>query len=140
MLLNSHVVLEIRGQKLVVAGVTDMVAERFSLPGPDLAQALAGAPKDAARILLDHRPGNAPANAGAGVDLQLSGHTHGGQIVGINQLVARFNQGFLYGWYQVGAMRLYVSSGAGLWNGFPVRLGVPAEIARVVLRSAAAPA
>jgi predicted MPP superfamily phosphohydrolase len=70
------------------------------------------------------------------VDLQLSGHTHGGQILGMNQVVARFNQGFLYGWYQVGKMRLYVSSGAGLWNGFPVRLGVPSEIVRCVLRSA----
>ena len=137
MLLNSHAVLGIRGQKLVVAGITDIVAERFSLPGPDLAKALAGAPEDAVRILLDHRPGNAPENAKAGVDLQLSGHTHGGHILGMTQLVARFNQGFLYGWYQVDAMRMYVSSGAGLWNGFPVRLGVPSEIARIVLRSAA---
>jgi len=136
MLLNSHTVLKIRGKELVVAGITDMVAERFSLPGPDLARALAGAPEGAVRILMDHRPINAPENAGAGVDLQLSGHTHGGQILGIHQLVAGFNRGFLYGWYQVDAMRLYVSSGAGLWNGFPVRLGVPPEIVRMVLRSA----
>jgi len=138
MLLNSHTVIKIRGRELVVAGVTDMVAERFALPGPDLARALAGAPEGAVRILMDHRPVHAPENAGAGVDLQLSGHTHGGQILGIDQLVARFNRGFLYGWYQVDAMRLYVSSGAGLWNGFPVRLGVPPEIVRMVLRSAAA--
>jgi predicted MPP superfamily phosphohydrolase len=137
MLLNSHTVLKIHGRELVVAGLTDMVAERFSLPGPDLDQALAGAPAGAVRILLDHRPGNAPENAKAGVDLQLSGHTHGGQILGMNQVVARFNQGFLYGWYQVDKMRLYVSSGAGLWNGFPVRLGVPSEIVRCVLRGAA---
>jgi predicted MPP superfamily phosphohydrolase len=137
MLLNSHVVLRIRGRELVVAGITDMAAERFSLPGPDLAEALAGAPEDAVRILLDHRPGNAPENAKAGVDLQLSGHTHGGHILGMTHLVAKFNQGFVYGWYQVDAMRMYVSSGAGLWNGFPVRLGVPSEIARIVLRCAA---
>ncbi|MDR2696749.1 MAG: metallophosphoesterase, partial [Deltaproteobacteria bacterium] len=108
-----------------------------SLPGPDIAGALAGAPEGAVRILLDHRPGNAPENARMGVDLQLSGHTHGGQILGMHQLVARFNQGFVYGWYQVDTMRMYVSSGAGLWNGFPVRLGVPSEIVRCVLRSAA---
>ncbi|MDR2726810.1 MAG: metallophosphoesterase, partial [Deltaproteobacteria bacterium] len=137
MLLNSHAVIKVRGQKLVLAGITDIVAARFSLPGPDLAGALAGAPEDAVRILLDHRPGNAPENAKAGVDLQLSGHTHGGHILGMTHLVARFNQGFVYGWYQVDAMRMYVSSGAGLWNGFPVRLGVPSEIARIVLRSAA---
>ncbi|MCL2122985.1 MAG: metallophosphoesterase [Desulfovibrionaceae bacterium] len=136
MLLNSHTVLKVRGTDLVVAGVTDMAAERFFLPGPDIGQALSGAPEDAVRILLDHRPGNAPENAKTGVDLQLSGHTHGGQILGMNQLVARFNQGFLYGWYQVDKMLLYVSSGAGLWNGFPVRLGVPSEIVRFVLRSA----
>ena len=136
MLLNSHTVLKIRGRDLVVAGVTDIVAERFFLPGPDVSQALAGAPEDAVRILLDHRPGNAPENAGMGVDLQLSGHTHGGQILGMNRLVARFNRGYLYGWYRVDTMRLYVSSGAGLWNGFPVRLGVPSEIVRFVLRSA----
>jgi len=43
----------------------------------------------------------------------------------------------VYGWYQVDTMRMYVSSGAGLWSGFPVRLGVPAEIVRFVLRAAA---
>jgi len=136
MLHNSHTVLNIRGKELVLAGVPDIAAERLSLPGPDIAKALAGAPAGAPRILLDHRPINAVANARAKVDLQLSGHTHGGQILGMNELVAWFNQGFVYGWYQVDAMRMYVSSGAGLWSGFPVRLGVPSEIVRVVLRGA----
>ncbi|MCL1980774.1 MAG: metallophosphoesterase [Proteobacteria bacterium] len=134
MLPNSHAVLKIRGQELVLAGVTDVVAERFFLPGPDLTQALAGAPEGAVRILLDHRPRNAPKNARAGVDLQLSGHTHGGQILGLNQLVALMNQGFLSGWYQVDKMRLYVSPGAGSWLACPVRLGVPTEITHLVLR------
>jgi predicted MPP superfamily phosphohydrolase len=66
----------------------------------------------------------------------LSGHTHGGQILGMDALVARFNQGYLHGWYSVGPMAMYVSSGAGLWNGFPVRLGVPSEIVCLTLRSA----
>jgi len=137
MLINDHVVLRIRGRELVVAGVPDRVAERFFQSGPDVAKALAGAPEDAIRILLEHRPGRAPENARAGVDLQLSGHTHCGQVPGINQLVANLNNGFLYGWYQVDKMRLYVSSGANSWNILPVRLGVPSEIARIVLRSAA---
>jgi predicted MPP superfamily phosphohydrolase len=136
MLQNSHVVLRIRGRKVVVAGLADSAAERFSLTGPDVVSALAKAPEDAIRILLDHHPGNAPENARAGVDLQLSGHTHGGHIPGLSRLVAGFNQGFVYGWYQVDNMRLYVSSGAGLWNGFPARLGVPSEVAHIVLRSA----
>jgi predicted MPP superfamily phosphohydrolase len=88
------------------------------------------------RILLAHRPGNAAASAAAGFDLQLSGHTHGGQILGLQRIVAEFNEGYLYGWYQLRGMRMYVSSGAGLWNGFPVRLGVPSEIAHITLRRA----
>ena len=54
----------------------------------------------------------------------------------MNAVVAQFNGGYLYGQYKVDALNMYVSSGAGLWNGFPVRLGVPSEIPRVVLRSA----
>jgi predicted MPP superfamily phosphohydrolase len=69
------------------------------------------------------------------VDLQLSGHTHGGQIAGMSHIVKKMNRGFVSGWYKVNDMPLYVSSGAGLWGGFPIRLGVPSEIARIVLRS-----
>ncbi|MNT45092.1 hypothetical protein D3C72_1816530 [compost metagenome] len=46
------------------------------------------------------------------------------------------NEGYVSGMYQVGGMQLYVSNGAGLWNGFPIRLGRPSEITRIVLRSA----
>ena len=134
MLLNGHQVLGIRGRELVLAGVTDPVAARFGLPEPDLATALAGAPDRTARILLDHRPGNAPRNARQDVDLQLSGHTHGGHAPGLNALVALFNHGYVRGWYRVEGMPLYVSSGAGLWNGFPLRVDVPSEIALITLR------
>ncbi|MDR1777517.1 MAG: metallophosphoesterase [Desulfovibrio sp.] len=133
-LLNTHRTLPVNGENLVLAGVTDIVAPRFGLPPPDTRAALAGAPEDAFTVLLDHRPINAAANAEAGADLQLSGHTHGGQILGMTALVAAYNQGYLYGWYQRGNMKLYVSSGAGLWSGLPVRLGVPSEIAVLTLR------
>ena len=136
MLLNGHAVLHIQEQPLVLAGVTDVAAERFGLPGPDLPAALQGAPQDAVRILMEHRPANAAANARHGIDLQLSGHTHGGQILGMNAVVAQFNGGYLYGQYAVDALNMYVTSGAGVWNGFPVRLGVPSEIPRIILRSA----
>ena len=136
MLENRHETLTLRGRQVVVAGVTDQVATGFGLPGPDARGALAGAPEGALRLMLAHRPALAANNAGAGADMQFSGHTHGGQILGMNRVVARFNEGFVYGWYGVAGMRMYVSSGAGLWNGFPVRLGVPSEIARIVLRSA----
>ncbi|MDR3320399.1 MAG: metallophosphoesterase [Desulfovibrio sp.] len=135
MLLNSHVPLAIGGGTLVLAGVTDIVAERFGLPLPDVLAALEGAPK-AFTVLLDHRPARAEVNAEAGVHLQLSGHTHGGQIFGMAKLVAAYNRGYLYDWYQIAGMRLYVSSGAGLWGGFPIRLGVPSEIVALALRCA----
>jgi predicted MPP superfamily phosphohydrolase len=134
MLLNRHALVPVNGRKIVIAGITDTVARDFGRPPPDLAAALDGAPRGALRILLDHRPGGAPRNAGAGIDLQLSGHTHGGHALGMDRIVARFNGGFVRGWYAVAGMALYVSSGAGLWNGFPVRLGVPSEIVRMTLR------
>lgn len=136
-LMNGHSTLDIRGHELVIAGVTDIAAQRFALPEPDVAGALAGAPAGAVRILLDHRPGNAARNALAGVDLQLSGHTHGGHMPGMADIVARFNQGYVRGWYDVHGMPLYVNAGAGLWSGFPVRLGVPPEIACITLRAPA---
>ena len=68
-------------------------------------------------------------------DLQLSGHTHGGQCYGMDRLVALANHGYVRGWYRVNGMPLYVTNGAGLWSGFSVRIGVPAEIAAVTLRA-----
>lgn len=139
MLLNSHATLAVNGRELVVAGVTDPVAETFGLPGPDLEAALAGAPETAPCILLEHRPGMAPRSARQGVALQLSGHTHGGQAPGLRELVGAFNNGFLRGWYNVEDMPLYVSPGAGLWGGFPIRITTPSEIAVFTLRAGRAP-
>ncbi|MDR1124968.1 MAG: metallophosphoesterase [Deltaproteobacteria bacterium] len=136
MLQNTHAALRIAGTDLTIAGITDPVASSFAQPLPDSQAALAGAPERSFKILLGHRPADAALGAEAGAHLMLSGHTHGGQILGMNRLVARFNNGYLYGWYTVGGMRLYVGSGTGLWNGFPLRLGVPSEIARIVLRRA----
>ncbi|MDR2787034.1 MAG: metallophosphoesterase [Candidatus Accumulibacter sp.] len=137
MLSNRHVVIEDKGHALVVAGTTDRNAARFGLPPPDIGAALSGAPKDAVTLLLAHQPREAPVNAEAGVDLQLSGHTHGGQIAGLHFIVQKANGGFVSGLYRVGAMRLYVSNGTGLWNGFPIRLGRPSEITLITLRSVA---
>ena len=132
---NAHVVLETRGQKLVLAGVTDQAAPAFGLPGPDMRRALEGAPRNAARIMLAHRPRLVEPSAQENVDLQLSGHTHGGQLFGVNQIVGWFNDGFLAGTYHAGRTMLYVSPGSGLWTGFPLRLFVPSEITEITLRS-----
>ena len=135
MLLNEHVLITHNGRDLVLAGVTDKAAQPFKLPEPDIIKALKGAPAGDPVILLSHRPGGALVNAGQGVDLQLSGHTHGGQILGPHLIAKWANEGFVSGLYAVAGMQLYVSNGTGLWNGFPVRLGRPSEITEIVLRA-----
>jgi len=137
MLPNAHAVIARGDARLVVAGVTDLSAPSVGEAAPDLAAALAGAPAGAPVVLLDHQPRRARAAAARGVALQLSGHTHGGMIVGLDRVVARSNAGFVSGRYAVGGMTLYVSNGTGLWPGFALRLGVPSEITRITLRRAA---
>lgn len=134
---NTHVRIARGDAAMTIAGVTDPVAGRYGLPLPDLDAALAGAAPQAPVILLDHRPVAARSSAARGIALQLSGHTHGGHIVGMDRLVARANGGFVSGLYAVDGMQLYVSHGAGLWPGFATRIGVPSEITMLTLRRAA---
>lgn len=119
-----------------LAGVADEAANRMQLEGPDLNPALRGRKAEEPILLLCHRPGFAETAREAGVSLQISGHTHGGMILGFARLVALFNGGFSSGLYQVGDMLLYVSNGAGIWSGFPIRLGHPAEISFLTLKAA----
>ena len=131
---NQHAILQRDGAQLVLAGVTDLSAPGIGLPGPDVAAALAGAPSGAPILLLDHQPKEARRAAALGVALQMSGHTHGGMIVGLDRLVARANNGFVSGRYDVDGMTLYVNNGTALWPGFALRLGVPSELTRITLR------
>lgn len=135
-LANDHVVLDRAGGRLVVAGVTDASAPHAGFPGPDLKSALRGAPAGVPVILLDHQPKDARRAAAWGVALQLSGHTHGGMIRGLDRLVARGNGGFVSGAYAVGGMTLYVNNGTALWPGFALRLGRPSELTRITLHRA----
>ncbi|EIZ85075.1 metallophosphoesterase [Methylobacterium sp. GXF4] len=135
-LANAHTVLRRDDHALVLAGVTDRSAPATGHPGPDLEAALAGAPAGAPIVLLDHQPARAARAASRGVALQLSGHTHGGMIRGLDRLVARGNAGFVSGAYRVGGMLLYVSNGTALWPGFALRLGRPSELTRITLRPA----
>ena len=125
---NEHVVLDHDGARLVMAGVSDYSASKV-LPGhrSDPQQALAGAPRDAAvRVLLAHQPRSAPAAADAGFDLQLSGHTHGGQFWPWNLFVP-LQQPFTAGLHRLRRLWVYTSRGTGYW-GPPLRLGAPSEI------------
>jgi predicted MPP superfamily phosphohydrolase len=135
-LLNEHVVVSHGGAPLVVAGVTDYSAHHFNpAQRSDPAAALSGAPLDAAKILLAHQPRSAPAAATAGFDLQLSGHTHGGQFWPWN-LFVRFQQPFTAGLHRLNHLSVYISRGTGYW-GPPNRFGAPSEI--TLLRLVAGP-
>jgi uncharacterized protein len=138
-LLNEHAVIEHQGASLVIAGVTDFSSDRFNPSHrSDPQAALAGAPPEAGvRILLAHQPRSAPAAASAGFDLQLSGHTHGGQFWPWN-LFVRFQQPFTAGLHQLNRLWIYVSRGTGYW-GIPNRFGAPSEITRLRLIAAEMP-
>jgi len=132
-LLNEHVVLQHDEASVVVAGVTDYGAHHFAEHHrSDPAAALSGAPAEAAvRILLAHQPRSAHAAERAGFDLQLSGHTHGGQFWPWNLLV-RLQQPFTAGLHRWRALWVYTSRGTGYWGPLN-RFGAPSEITRLRL-------
>ncbi|MEU5084219.1 MULTISPECIES: metallophosphoesterase [Streptomyces] len=133
---NRHLLLERGGDTLVVAGVDDVTAESSGLAGhrAHLAGALDGADPGLPVLLLAHQPKFVDRAAAAGIDLQLSGHTHGGQIWPFHHLV-RLDQPALAGLSRHGARTLlYTSRGTGFW-GPPFRVFASSEITLLVLRS-----
>ncbi|MFI9269689.1 metallophosphoesterase [Kitasatospora sp. NPDC052896] len=133
---NRHVVVERGGDALVLAGVDDVTAESSGLAGhrANLLGALAGADPARPVLLVAHQPKYVPQAAAAGVDLQVSGHTHGGQIWPFNFLV-RLDQPVVHGLSRHGERtQLYTSRGTGFW-GPPFRVFAPSEITLLTLRS-----
>ncbi|GID09803.1 metallophosphoesterase [Actinocatenispora rupis] len=133
---NRHVVVERDGARLVVAGVDDRTAASSKTGHrADHAAALAGADPDLPVLLLAHQPQQIGAAVEHGVDLQLSGHTHGGQIWPFHYLV-RLDQPALAGLTRHGERtQLYTSRGTGFW-GPPLRIFAPSEITVLTLRAA----
>ena len=127
-LMNEHVVLQQGGASLVLAGVADFHADRFDATHcSDPHAAMAGAPLDAGvRVLLAHQPRSAFEAAKAGFDVQLSGHTHGGQFWPWNLFVP-MQQPFTAGLRRLQDLWVYTSRGTGYW-GPPKRFGAPSEI------------
>ena len=135
-LLNEHVILLHHHAPIVLAGVTDFSAASYDTSHrSDVALAITGAPRAAVKVLLAHQPRSAQAAEAAGFDLQISGHTHGGQFLPWNFFV-RFQQPFTAGLHRVNEMLIYISRGTGYW-GPPKRFGAPSEI--TLLRLVPAP-
>ncbi len=135
-LMNEHVTLSHAGATVVLAGVTDFTAHHFDPSHQsDPVAALQGAPADAGvRVLLAHQPRSAPAAEAAGFDVQLSGHTHGGQFYPWNLFVP-MQQPWVAGLKRLGKLWVYTSRGTGYW-GPPKRFGAPSEITCIRLVSA----
>lgn len=126
-MLNEHVVLDHDGAPLLIAGVTDYSGGHFDpAHRSDPRAAMASAPAGVPSVLLAHQPRSAGAAAEAGFDLQLSGHTHGGQFWPWNHFVP-LQQPFVAGLHRVGSLWVYVSRGTGYW-GPPKRFCAPSEI------------
>jgi uncharacterized protein len=134
-LVNTHRVIQRGAARLLLAGVTDSTASGWT-PGhrSDPVAAVLGAPHTDVRVLLAHQPTSAFAAEAAGFDLQLSGHTHGGQYFPFNYVVRLF-QPFVHGLHKVKQMWLYVSRGTGYW-GPPMRIGARGEITVIELVNA----
>ncbi|MBJ7336977.1 metallophosphoesterase [Mycolicibacterium sp.] len=134
---NRHIVVERGGDSLVVAGVDDATARGSGTVGhgANLGAALADADPTLPVLLLAHQPKQVPDAVAAGVDLQISGHTHGGQIWPFNLLV-RLDQPVVHGLSSHGERtQLYTSRGTGFW-GPPFRVFAPSEITVLTLRRA----
>jgi predicted MPP superfamily phosphohydrolase len=133
---NEHVVLERGEARLVFAGIDDITADHSGEPGhaADLALALRGTRGSDPVVLLAHQPSEIRKAVEAGVDLQLSGHTHGGQIWPFHYLV-RLQQPVVAGLSRHSdRTQLYTSRGAGFW-GPPMRVFAPSEITLLTLRA-----
>ncbi|MDK9699179.1 MAG: metallophosphoesterase [bacterium] len=129
-LLNRAVYVADR--KLIIAGVNDPTDRQMGGEGMRLDKALAGVDTALPIILLSHQPLRFKEAFAAGVDVMLSGHTHGGQTWPFNYIVNRIWP-VPRGIYRQDNSMLYVSVGIGTW-GPPMRLGQPPEIVEIVLR------
>ncbi len=126
-LMNEHLVLEHDSGRILLAGVTDYTGGQFHQDhNSDPHKAISGAPLADIKILLAHQPKSIFAASEAGYDLQISGHTHGGQYFPYHFLAA-LAQPYIAGLHKHGNTRIYVSRGTGYW-GPQIRIGAPSEI------------
>jgi len=130
--------IDIGEASIYLGGADDPVTMRGdTLPflRKTVGRAFDNSPADSFKILMSHRPEGFVAAADRGIDLTLAGHTHGGQVGyrGRSFWSNFMSERYLWGEYEIGKARLYLSSGVGQW--FPFRLGCPAEAPVIELRS-----
>ncbi len=131
---NERVSIGTAQSSFDLIGVDDAHAHQFGHGhGEDVARAVLGRDPHREAVLLAHQPRTVFQAARHGIGLQLSGHTHGGQLWPFGIFV-RLQQPVIKGLAKIDSVWLYVSSGTGYW-GPPMRRGAPAEITRVVLLS-----
>jgi predicted MPP superfamily phosphohydrolase len=135
LLRNQNHVIEIEGARLNIIGV-DYIGSRFRTR--TFEEALEGIPLDGTTILLMHSPKLFPRAAKAGIDLTLSGHTHGGQIaLSFGDFIltpVRLDTMFIAGLFKIDNSHLYVNRGLGT-TGPPIRINAPPEITHITLRA-----
>ena len=138
LLLNSGTIIQINGEDVYVGGADDPVFNRLDMKDfleKTVTKTMQDAPANMFQILLCHRPGGFDTAFKLGINLTLSGHTHGGQVgfMGKSLLDGWPIEKYQWGIYKKGRSRLYTSSGMGVW--FPFRLGCPAEAPIIILRN-----
>jgi predicted MPP superfamily phosphohydrolase len=132
-LVNEVFNIERAGEFLQIVGTPDPAAKGFGLEGPDFDKVKNDFIGSSFKVLLAHQPFQAPQADAIGIDLQLSGHTHGGQFFPWNFLIGFF-QKYPKGLYKVGNLSLYVNQGTGYW-GPSLRMGTYCEVTEITLRA-----
>ena len=130
---NERTTITHNGGSFELAGVNDATADQWQ-DAADVDKAMRGRDPQRAAVLLAHQPVDVQDAVRANVDLQLSGHTHGGQLTPF-ELAVSLQQGAVAGFYEIEGTKLYVTRGAGFW-GPPVRIGAPPDITIIELRAA----
>lgn len=133
LLQNENAIINHKQSNIMIAGITDNEATRFGFAPPDIPTALKSDSVAQYKILLAHQPQNVEQASKYGVDLQLSGHTHGGQFFPWNIMVS-YGQKYFKGLYSVGGTTLYVNQGTGFWA-IPMRLGSYSEITVITIKT-----
>ena len=132
-LINENRLISRYGKQIAIAGITDFRAHQIkSSHRSNPKKAIQSIGEDVTKIMLAHQPNSIYSVHDAGVDLQLSGHTHGGQFWPFNYPTKLANA-YLAGHYDHDGTQVYVNRGTGYW-GPPLRIGIPAEISLIRLK------